>query len=136
MTDDSSRQVIHDLHRAINDHDIDRFVALFDDDYDSYQPLRPSEAFQGSAQVRKNWSTIFKSMPDFHGELLREAVEDGTAWTEWEMTTTKTDGSRLVLRGVIIMGISSDKIKWGRLYLEPIFDYEGDIDQGVREMIE
>ncbi len=136
MSDESARRVIDDLHRAINDHDIDRFVALFDDDYDSYQPLRPTEAFRGSAQVRKNWSTIFNSMPNFHGELLREAVEDGTAWTEWEMTATKTDDSQLVLRGVIIMGITSDKIRWGRLYLEPIFEYEGDIDQGMREMIE
>lgn len=136
VSDERARRVVRDLHRALNDHDIDRFVALFDDDYDSFQPLRPTEAFRGSAQVRKNWSAIFEAMPDFRGELLREVVEDATAWTEWEMTATKPDGSELIMRGVIIMGIPNDKIAWARLYIEPVFAYEGDIEQGVRDMIE
>ena len=129
-------KVMDRLVDAMNRHDIVDFVACFQDDYESYQPLRPSEAFKGSGQVRKNWSRIFESIPDVRGEILRSASSGATAWVELSVTGTRPDGNALDMRGVIINGVVDDRIAWARLYLEPLFEEGGDIDQGVGDMIE
>jgi hypothetical protein len=129
-------KVVDRLVDAMNRHDIDGLVACFQDDYESYQPLRPSEAFTGSDQVRKNWSRIFESIPDVRGEILRSASSGDTAWVELSVTGTRPDGKPLDMRGVIINGVVNDRIAWARLYLEPLFEEGGDIDQGVSDMIE
>jgi hypothetical protein len=129
-------KVMDRLVDAMNRHDIDGFVACFQDDYESYQPLRPSEAFTGSDQVRKNWSRIFESIPDVRGEILRSASSGDTAWIELSVTGTRPDGKALDMRGVIINEIAADRISSARLYLEQIFEEVGGIDQGVGDMIE
>ena len=45
-----------------------------DDDYDSQQPLHPARQFQGREQVRKNWSAMFREIPDFRADVLAVAV--------------------------------------------------------------
>ncbi len=52
----------------------------------------PDRAFQGIEHVRKNWSIIFQDIPDFHAKL----------------------------GGMVISGIEADRIKWSRLYMEPV----------------
>ena len=44
---------------AINDHDLDAFVACFADDYRSEQPAHPSRSFRGADKVRENWVSVF-----------------------------------------------------------------------------
>ena len=129
-------RVMDRLVDAMNRHDIDDFVASLHDDYESFQPLRPSEAFTGSEQVRTNWSRIFESIPDVRGEIPRSASSGATAWVELSVTGTRPDGNALDMRGVIINGVVDDRIAWARLYLEPLFEEGGDIDQGVGDMIE
>ena len=129
-------RVLDRLMDALNRHDVDALVDCFQDDYESYQPLRPSEAFRGSHQVRRNWSRIFESIPDVRGEVLRSASSGDTAWVELSLTGMRPHGSPLDMRGVIINGVTDDRIAWARLYLEPVFENAGDIDQGVAEMIE
>src|SRR5437773_479959 len=101
--------VIERLHQAQNAHDLDAFLACFESNYQSDQPIHPDRTFQGLEQVRKNWSAIFHDIPDFHSELLRSAVEGDTAWTEWDWFGTRRDGTRFELRGVIIFGIQADQ---------------------------
>ena len=129
-------KVMDRLVDAMNRHDIDAFIACFHDDYDSVQPLRPSEAFTGSDQARKNWSLIFESFPDVRGEILRSASSGDTAWIELTVTGTRPDGNALDMRGVIISGVVDDRMEWARLYLEPVFEEGGDIEQGVGDMLE
>src|SRR4051794_37842260 len=62
---DSPAAVITALAEATNAHDIDAFVALFAEDYDSQQPAHPDRAFRGREQVRANWSDVFAGVPDF-----------------------------------------------------------------------
>jgi hypothetical protein len=131
-----SLEVMDRLVDAMNRHDIDEFVDCFHDDYESYQPLRPSEAFKGSDQVRKNWSRIFESIPDVRGEIVRSASSGDTAWIELTLIGTRPDGEALDMRGVIINGVVDDRIAWAHVYLEPVFEEAGDIDQGVGDMIE
>ena len=119
---------------AMNAHDLDAFVSLFAEDYDSEQPVHPDRAFHGREQVRANWSEVFAGVPDFHAELLASTVDGDTAWTEWRWHGTHAaDGSPLEMAGVIILIIRSGRIARARLYVEPVEEGEG-IDAAVREM--
>ena len=119
---------------AMNAHDIDVFVACFDEDYDSEQPAHPDRAFRGSDQVRKNWSAIFESTPDFRAELVRVDAADGAEWSEWRWHGTHADGSVLDMAGVIVAGIRDERMAWARLYVEPVERGGAGIDATVRRM--
>jgi hypothetical protein len=97
------------LRSAMNDHDIDRFVGLFDERYRSEQPAHPDRAFTGREQVRENWSSVFAGVPDFHAEPLDIA-------------------------GVIVFGVRDDRLAWARLYVEPVEQAGAGIDAAVRRM--
>jgi ketosteroid isomerase-like protein len=127
-------EVIERLRDAQNRHDLDAFVACFDPEYRSEQPVHPGRAFVGSQQVRRNWAEVFAGVPDFHAELLRSARQGDTGWAEWHWRGTRTDGTRLDMRGVTIFGIRDDRIVWGRLYLEDVEDAGQDIGQAVQHM--
>ena len=103
---------------ALNAHDLEAQLACFDEDYRSDQPAHPARSFSGRGQVRKNWSQLFESIPDFRAELLRFAVFGEAEWGEWIWRGTKEDGTALEERGVMIMGIRGGQIAWGRLYFE------------------
>jgi limonene-1,2-epoxide hydrolase len=132
-THSNPQLVLERLHRALNNHDIEAFVSCLHSDYRSEQPVHPARAFATSDQVRKNWSAIFDDMPDFHAELLRGAIEGDTVWSEWHWRGTHKDGSLAAFRGVTIFGVEGDRIVWGRLYMEPVDESGGDIDEAVRE---
>src|SRR5687767_10096996 len=112
--------VLTRLQDAQNQRDLEAFLACFDPHYQSEQPNHPDRAFGGREQVRKNWSAIFNSFPDFQSELLRAASVGDTAWAEWRWFGTRVDGNRLDMRGVTIFGVRDDRITWGRLYMEGV----------------
>ncbi len=125
------RAVIDRLTAAQNAHDLDALVACFQDDYRSEQPIYPARTFQGVGQVRKNWSALLESVPDFHSDVVRSAVEGDTVFVEIHWTGTKADGSRLEERGVLVLGIREERIAWGRLYAEEVEREGEDIDAVV-----
>jgi ketosteroid isomerase-like protein len=133
MADSDPLAVAAALAEAMNAHDIDAFVALFAEDYESEQPAHPDRHFVGRDQVRTNWSAVFAGVPDFHAELVSAAARADTAWTEWRWHGTHADGSRLDMAGVIVMGVRDGSLAWARLYIEPVEAGEG-IDAVVREM--
>jgi ketosteroid isomerase-like protein len=117
---------------AQNQHDLEAFLACFDPDFVSEQPAHPDRAFRGREQVRKNWSAIFNSTPDFQSEILRAINAGGIEWAEWRWYGTRVDGTQLDLRCVTIFGIQDDRITWGRLYIEPLEEKGAGIDQAVK----
>jgi len=127
-------EVLERLRDAQNRHDLDAFVACFDPDYRSNQPVHPERTFAGREQVRQNWAEVFSGVPDFHAELLRSAQEGDTGWAEWHWHGTRMDGTRLDMRGVTIFGVREDRIAWGRLYLEEVEVAGQDIEQVVQQM--
>ena len=130
----NGERLVRRLHAAMNAHNIEAFVACFAEDYDSVQPAHPDRAFRGCVQVRANWSAVFTGVPDFHAELVcLDAVGD-TAWSEWRWQGTQTDGARLDMAGVIVLGIRDDRIAWARLYVEPVEQAGAGIDAAVRDM--
>ncbi|MEY2522707.1 MAG: hypothetical protein QOJ66_1272 [Ilumatobacteraceae bacterium] len=116
------------LCRATNAHDLDGVVACFASDYRNDTPAHPERGFTGSDQVRKNWQQIFGMIPDLTADVLRCAVERDTVWSEWEHRGTRPDGSRHVMRGVVIFGVEAGVAAWGRFYLEPVELGGGDVD--------
>ena len=133
MEADTPLAVVTALAGAMNAHDIEAFVSLFAEDYDSRQPAHPDRAFRGREQVHANWSAVFAGVPDFRADLIASAAEGETVWTEWHWHGTRTDGGRLEIAGVIVMGVRDGAVAWARLYVEPVEAGEG-IDAAVREM--
>jgi ketosteroid isomerase-like protein len=122
------------MRQALNAHDLAAFLACFDPNYVSEQPAHPDRAFGGIDQVRKNWATMFDSLPDFKAELRAVSEDGSTAWSEWQWTATQADGSTFDWRGVTVMGVDDGRVTWARLYMEPT-DFGGaGIDAAVREM--
>jgi len=119
---------------AMNEHDLDAFVACFAPDYRSEQPAHPDRAFQGSDKVRENWAGVFSGIPDFTADLLLSTTtDDGVEIGEWRWRGIHTDGSPFAMHGVTVMGIEDELIAWGRLYMEVVEEDGADIDQMVRD---
>jgi ketosteroid isomerase-like protein len=114
------REVLDRLQRAMNNHDLEAFLACIDAEYRSEQPAHPDRGFGGRQQAEKNWSALFAGVPDFRAELLDSAVQDDTLWAEWRWTGTREDGNPLDLRGVTLFGTEGGEIAWGRLFMEEV----------------
>jgi ketosteroid isomerase-like protein len=126
--------VVKRLEVAMNAHDIDAFVACFDEDYDSRQPAHPDRAFRGREQVRQNWSAIFASVKDFRAELVHAAAAGDTEWSEWRWHGTHDDGSILDMAGVMICGVGGGRVRSARLYIEPVERGGAGIEAAVRQI--
>jgi ketosteroid isomerase-like protein len=122
------------LNAAMNAHDIEAFVACFDQNYESEQPAHPDRAFQGREHVRANWSAIFSGVPDFTSELLGAGATGDTEWSEWRWRGTQSDGGSLDMAGVIVCGVRDGRMSWARLYVEPVEQGGAGIDAAVRRM--
>lgn len=128
------RFVAERLNAALNAHDLEAFLACFDEDYASEQPAHPDRAFQGREQVRTNWSAVFEGVPDFRSELLRAAVDGEIVWSEWRWRGTQSDGAPLDMAGVMVCGVRDGRMAWARLYMEPVEQAGAGIDAAVRRM--
>ena len=132
---DGPQMLVERLQRATNDHDVDAVVACFAEDYENETPLHPTRSFRGREQVRRNWTQIFAFVPDLHANVVRCAFDGDTAWTEWEMTGTRRDGTAHLMRGVIVFGAGDGVAHWARFYLEPVVDDAGTVDDAVRQQV-
>jgi ketosteroid isomerase-like protein len=123
--------VVERLVAATNAHDLDTLVACFSDDYVNETPAHPPRSFRGREQVRRNWTGIFAAVPDIQARIISGAVVGDRAWTEWEMTGTRNDGTAHAMAGVVIFDISGDEIVAARFYLEPVESSSGDVNAAI-----
>jgi ketosteroid isomerase-like protein len=123
--------VLEQLRDAQNRRDLDAMLECFDPDYRSEQPAHLNRGFGGKEQVRKNWSSMFESFPDFEAELLRQSAEGDVVWSEWRWRATG-----LNMAGVTLFGVRDGRIVWGRLYMEPVEEGGEDIDESVQSITE
>ena len=134
----SGRAVIDRLLKATNEHDLDGLVGCFAPDYVNETPVHPLRGFSGSDQVRLNWRQIFGAVPDLVAEIVGVAEvtgladNEGTVWTEWQMSGIRVDGTEHLMRGVIIFRVKDDLISTARFYLEAVETSTGDVDAAVR----
>jgi ketosteroid isomerase-like protein len=135
MTMDETQAMVERLVRATNDHDIEALVECFAEDYENETPAHPARSFRGRDQVRRNWEQIFAFVPDIRAQVLRLSVDGGTAWTEWEMTGTRRDGTAHHMRGVIVLGVRGGIAHAARFYLEPVDTAADTADDAVRDQV-
>ena len=117
---------------AMNRHDPEGMAACMAPDYRSEQPVHPNRAFTGSRQVVLNWTEMFRGVPDMRIEVVAEATEGTTSFSEWSWTGHHADGSDFAVRGVIVAGIEDGVIGWMRLYVEPVEADSAGIEEAVR----
>lgn len=129
-------EVVTRLERATNDHDIDALVDCFTTGYVNETPTHPERGFRGRDQVRMNWTSIFAGVPDITARVVSSIVDGSTAWTEWEMSGTRRDGAHHAMAGVIIFGVSQDRIARARFYLEPVEHTSGDVNAAVQRAMQ
>jgi ketosteroid isomerase-like protein len=132
----SPQEVGERLHQAMNQHDVEAFLACIDPDYQSEQPAHPNRGFGGREQVEKNWSALFEGIPDFRAELLATAIDGDTLWSEWHWTGTRANEAPLDMRGVTLFEVKNGRIVSGRLYMEEVEQGGADIDETVRRLAE
>jgi ketosteroid isomerase-like protein len=126
--------VVAQLDAAMNAHDIEAFVACFEEEYESEQPAHPDRAFRGRDHVRRNWSAVFEGVADFRSELVRADGTGEVEWSEWRWRGTQSDGTPLDMAGVIVCGVRDGRLRWARLYVEPVERGGAGIDAAVRRM--
>src|SRR5438270_12392709 len=132
---EQSLATVDRLVRATNQHDLEALTACFAEDYQNETPAHPARGFRGRSQVRRNWEQIFSFVPDIHTEIIRNAVDGETAWTEWDMRGTRRDGKPHRMRGVIVFGVADDVIRWARFYLEPVDERAATVDEAVGQHV-
>jgi ketosteroid isomerase-like protein len=126
--------VVERLNAALNAHDIEAFLACFQEDYKSEQPAHPDREFRGREQVRRNWSAVFDGVPDFRSELLGSVADGDTVWSEWHWQGMQSGGTPLDMVGVFVCGVREELISWARLYMEPVEQAGAGIASAVRRM--
>ncbi len=119
--------VLERLRDALNGRDVDAMLECFSPDYKSEQPAHPNRGFGGKEQVRKNWSGMFESYPDFEAELLRHSSDGDVLWSEWYWSATG-----LTMAGIILMGVKEGRISWARLYMETVEEAGQNIDEAMK----
>ena len=99
---------------AWNSHDLDRLMGLFAPDctFDaSGGPDPEGRRFTGRDQVRAAFADVLESMPDANwGEGRHLVVSDEYGISEWRLTGTLRDGSRLDVHGCDFLTVRDGKI--------------------------
>jgi ketosteroid isomerase-like protein len=125
---------IERLRDAMNRHDAEGMAALMAPDYRSDQPAHPNRHFVGNQQVAANWTRMFRGVPDLAVEVVAEATEGTTSFSEWSWNGHHPDGSDFASRGVIVAGIEDGVIRWMRLYVESVEQDSAGIEEVVGQL--
>ena len=118
----AAAEAVDRLQAAINAHDLDALVSCFDAAFVNETPAHPDRSFTGAAQVRENWTRILAGVPDLRASIVRQTADETAAWTEWDWTGTRRDGSSHHMRGVTITTVGTEAITGARFFMEPVTD--------------
>jgi steroid delta-isomerase-like uncharacterized protein len=112
-SDDLGRLLIEHT-EAWNSHDIERLMSLFADDcvFEASGGPEPHGCrFAGRAQVRTAFADVFDSMPDANwGDGRHFVIADDYGVSEWRLTGTILDGSRVDVLGCDFLTVRDNKI--------------------------
>ena len=99
---------------AWNSHDLNRLMSLFADDCvfeASAGPESRGRGFEGRAQVMTAFADVFDSMPDANwGDGRHFVISDDYGVSEWRLTGTLVDGTRVDVLGCDFLTVREDKI--------------------------
>lgn len=99
---------------AWNSHDIEQLMSLFADDcvFDaSGGPEHLGRRFVGRDEVRTAFADVLASMPDANwGDGRHSVIADDYGVSEWRLTGTFADGSRIDVLGCDFLTVRDGKI--------------------------
>jgi ketosteroid isomerase-like protein len=107
---ETALQAIED---GFNAHDVDRIMAFFADDavFDSPRGPHPwGTRFEGRDAVAEGFAARFAGLPDVHYGDVRHFVSGDRGASEWLLTGTLPDGSRLEVRGCDLWEFRGDAV--------------------------
>ena len=114
MERDDLERLLVEHNDAWNSHDLDRLMALFADDcvFDaSAGPEYHGRRFEGLAQVRTAFADVLDSMPDANwGGGRHFAISDDYGVSDWRLTGTLVDGTRIDVLGCDFLRVRDDLI--------------------------
>jgi len=129
------REAVERIREALNAHDADALAACFAEDYENTAPAHPARGFRGRDQGRRNFGQIFSFVPDFRADVVSAAYDNPIAFTEWEFTGTRKDGSPNHMCGAIVLGVKDDLVSWASFYMEPDDEGRENVDEAVRRQV-
>jgi len=99
---------------AWNSHDLDRLMELFTDDCvfeASGGSTVDGRRFAGRAAVRNSFAAVFERMPDAHwGQGRHHVLGPDSGVSQWTLTGTFEDGSRIEVNGCDFLTVRDGKI--------------------------
>ena len=98
---------------AWNAHDIDALMALVSDDcvFDASAGPAPHGArHAGRAAVREAFMAVWRSFPDAQWTDCRHSVAGDRGFSEWTFRGTRSDGVRVEVRGLDVLGLRDGRI--------------------------
>ena len=114
MDRDDLKRLLIEHTDAWNSHDIERLMSLFADDCvfeASGGPETYGCRFAGRDRVRIAFADVFESMPDAKwGDGRHFAISDDYGVSEWRLTGTLLDGSRVDVLGCDFLTFRDGKI--------------------------
>jgi ketosteroid isomerase-like protein len=105
--------LLQELLDAFNAHDLDAVMGYFTDDCTLEMPRGPEPwglRATGRQAVRATLATRFAGLPDVHYGDDRHWVAGERGCSEWLLTGTRPDGSKVAVRGCDLFTFRGDKI--------------------------
>ena len=111
--DQSKLDVLERMVEGFNAHDIDAIMSLFVDDCVFVAPRGADpwgRRFEGRAAVREGLGARFTTIPDVHYGDGSHFVAGDRGVSEWTLTGTSTDGTRVEVRGCDLWTFRDDQV--------------------------
>ena len=114
MERDALHRLLIEHTDAWNSHDLDRLMALFAPDcvFDASAGTEScGRRFDGHDQVRAAFAEVLESMPDANwGDARHAVIADDYGVSEWRLTGTRLDSSRVDVLGCDFLTIRGNEI--------------------------
>jgi len=114
----SNKQIAIDWFEAFNQHNIEKVLALYDDNAEHYSPkLKVHQPdtnglIKGKAALRTWWEDAFKRLPSLHYEVIKFTADDEQVFMEYIRSTPNENDLRV---GEVLV-INNGKIIASRVY--------------------
>jgi steroid delta-isomerase-like uncharacterized protein len=106
-------QLLNEFGAAFNRHDLDALMSMMTDDcvFDaSAGDTVDGERHRGQAAVRAAFADVMAQYPDAQWADARHVVAGDRALSEWTFKGTRTDGTRVEVRGCDVFTLRDGKI--------------------------
>ena len=106
-------RLLHEFGEAFNRHDLDVLMALMTDDcvFDaSAGESVDGERHRGPRAVGEAFAAVFAQFPDAQWRDARHFVAGDRGLSEWTFTGTRSDGTRVEVRGCDVFTLRDGKI--------------------------